>query len=70
MDQAMLCIPTPEDFQRMKTNENNINIEDIIHTEPLIKCEFPSPLKSVSSEDYIEKLKNTQLSRKIAGIFS
>lgn len=68
VDQAMLCVPTSEELEKIKHYESQTKGgQDIMYTEPLHKCEFPVALKDVSREDFIGKLKEIKVSRKVGG---
>jgi hypothetical protein len=71
VDQAMICVPNSEELEKIKHYESQTKGgQDIIHTEPLNKCEFPVALKNVSREDYLDKLKEIKVSRKVGGKFT
>lgn len=68
VDQAMICIPTTEDLKRITDYIKCHKIgQDIIHTEPIHLSIFKGPLKDVSQEEYINKLKEIKPSRKLGG---
>jgi len=67
---STLCIPTPQDLEIIKESEKKAKAGlDIVATEPLGKSEFGKPLKKVTNEEYIEKLRQVQTSRQLGGNF-
>ena len=70
VDQAMLCLPTIEELALIKKSEQKSESgPDSVHTEPIGKCSFDKPLKKVTQEEYMEKLREMQPSRKLGGNF-
>jgi len=70
VDQAMLCLPTLEDLDYIKKSEKlHESGPDIVHTDPIEKCNFEKALKNVTPEEYIDKLRLVKPSRKLGGNF-
>ncbi len=68
VDLAFLCVPTQDDLPKIQESEEGVKPgTDMIYTEPLEKSEFSKPLKKVTPNEYIEKLRTIQLTRKLGG---
>jgi len=68
---SALCIPTLQDLEVIKESEKKAKAGlDIVATEPLGKCEFGKALKKVTSQEFVEKLRQAQTSRQLGGFIT